>query len=69
MTIFQILYHVLHFEVFICTPTAQTILNDWMNKKLRLELKMDEDEEEEERKIEEEPANINYRNFNGTRDI
>ncbi|KAK3515552.1 hypothetical protein QTP70_024400 [Hemibagrus guttatus] len=43
---------------------AQTILNDWMNKKLRLELKMDEDEEEEERKTEEEPANLNYRNFN-----
>ncbi|KAM9436713.1 coiled-coil domain-containing protein 191 [Clarias gariepinus] len=47
---------------------AQTILNDWMNKKLRLELEVDEDEEEkedEEERIEERPANLNYKNFNG----
>lgn len=40
-----------------------------MNKKLRLELEVDEDEEEkedEEERIEERPANLNYRNFNGT---
>lgn len=46
-------------------PTAQTILSDWMNKKLRLELEMDEEEDEEEQ-TEEQPANLNYRNFNGT---
>lgn len=49
-------------------PTAQTILSDWMNKKLRLELEMDEgdEEEDEEEQTEEPPANLNYRNFNGT---
>lgn len=46
-------------------PTAQTILSDWMNKKLRLELEMDE-EEDEEVQTEEQPANLNYRTFNGT---
>ncbi|KAF5903632.1 coiled-coil domain-containing protein [Clarias magur] len=47
---------------------AQTILSDWMNKKLRLELEVDEDEEEkedEEEQIEEQPAHSNYKNFNG----
>ncbi|XP_053467453.1 coiled-coil domain-containing protein 191 isoform X1 [Ictalurus furcatus] len=42
---------------------AQTILSDWMNKKLRLELEMDEEDEEEEQ-TEEEPAKLNYTNFN-----
>lgn len=42
-------------------PTAQTILSDWMNTKLRLELEMDEEEQTEEQ-----PANLNYKNFNGT---
>lgn len=46
-------------------PTAQTILSDWMNKKLRLELEMDEEDEEEEQ-TEEQAAKLNYTNFNGT---
>lgn len=54
----------------VAYPTAQTILSDWMSKKLRLELEMDEDgnqeEEEEEKEEEEQPANLNYRNFHGT---
>ncbi|KAI5627474.1 coiled-coil domain-containing protein 191, partial [Silurus asotus] len=40
---------------------AQSILSDWMNKKLRLELELDEEEDKEE---EEQPANLNYKNFN-----
>ncbi|XP_026794011.3 coiled-coil domain-containing protein 191 [Pangasianodon hypophthalmus] len=40
---------------------AQTILSDWMNKKLRLELEMDEEEED---LAEDQPANLNYKNFN-----
>lgn len=60
-TLFRLVY--LHSSV-LC-PSAQTVLSDWMNKKLRLELEMDEEEDDEDQ-TEEQPANLNYKTFNGT---
>ncbi|XP_030622997.1 coiled-coil domain-containing protein 191 [Chanos chanos] len=47
---------------------AQSLLSDWMNRKLRLELEMDEEEEEEmkdspEAKPSGQPVSLNYSNF------
>ncbi len=69
----------MHVQVFVISipqfrlySTAQSILSEWMNQKLRLELEMSDEEEEEEMEESKQlvkTTQSSYNNFDGTREM